>query len=102
MRQGAFAAGFILLCSAAIFGQSTNASLTFEVASVKTAPPLTIQSGVPHIGMGGGPGTNDPERFSFDYVNLKTILVSAFGVKNLQISGPAWLDTINNERYNIA
>ena len=72
------------------FGQS------FEVATVRPAPPIT--GGAVRIGIKGGPGTNDPGRVAYDGVTLKMLLQNAYGVKSYQISGPAWLDT---ERYDV-
>ncbi|MES1257383.1 MAG: TIGR03435 family protein [Acidobacteriota bacterium] len=43
--------------------------------------------------MGGGPGTPDPGRLSFQFVSLRMVLAKAWGVKSYQISGPAWLDS---------
>ena len=84
----------ISVCSLA-FAQK-DAALSFEVASVKPAPPLG--SGAVRIGMNGGPGTRDPGRATYDGVPLKMLLQNAYGVKPFQISGPDWLNT---ERYDI-
>jgi uncharacterized protein (TIGR03435 family) len=47
----------------------------------------------------GGPGTPDPGQITWSYASMKAMLLTAFDVKNYQITGPAWLDA---ERYNIA
>jgi uncharacterized protein (TIGR03435 family) len=70
--------------------------LEFEVASVKPAPPP--RENRVRISMAGGPGTPDPGRLNFEFVNLRMVLARAYGVKSYQISGPALLDS---ERFNI-
>jgi hypothetical protein len=80
----------------AAFGQAPEPKPTFEVASVKPAGPLPngggrSGSGTP-LGMRGGPGTPTPGQINYTYVTLKQVLLAAYGVKNYQISGPAWLD----------
>jgi uncharacterized protein (TIGR03435 family) len=49
-------------------------------------------------GPSGGPGTKDPGRIDYPNMNLKNLLMTAYDVKNYQISGPSWLDT---ERFDI-
>jgi uncharacterized protein (TIGR03435 family) len=68
----------------------------FEVASIKPAPPPS--GNLIRVGMAGGPGTPDPGRISYDFVNLRQVLARAYGVKAYQISGPSTLDS---ERFNI-
>jgi uncharacterized protein (TIGR03435 family) len=57
---------------------------TFEVASVK---PSTATNGRVVI-------KNDPGRISYSNIMLKRVLLDAYDVKNYQISGPDWLDTL--------
>ncbi len=64
---------------------------TFEVASVKRAPPPT------------GNGINssmrlDPGRLTCSNVSLKKLIYESYGVKDYQVSGPDWLGT---EIYDI-
>jgi uncharacterized protein (TIGR03435 family) len=47
----------------------------------------------------GGPGTTDPGQITWSGTTLKTLLATAYDVKQYQISGPTWLDS---ERYAIA
>jgi len=72
---------------------------TFEVASVKQSPPVPPAGGVYFGPPRGGPGTPDPEQITWTYALMKTVLMTAYDVKNYQINGPAWLDS---ERYDIA
>ncbi len=87
-------AGMFIAFSAA--AQTPN-QLTFEVASVKPAAPRSAQNGLP-VGIRGGPGTADPSQMTCGFAVMKELLMRAYGVKNIQISGPAWMDA---ERYDI-
>jgi uncharacterized protein (TIGR03435 family) len=46
----------------------------------------------------GGPGTKDPGRIRYSNLSLKWLLVTAYGVNDFQIEGPAWMET---ERFEI-
>jgi uncharacterized protein (TIGR03435 family) len=89
---------FVVACLA--HGQTGDKSLTFEAASVKPAePPTPDGRGMIMIqGPSGGPGTKDPGRIHYPYMNMKNILMNAYDVRNFQIVGPSWLDT---ERFDI-
>jgi len=80
-----------------IFAQTANSQLTFEVASVRPSAPVPPSGGVYFGPARGGPGTPDPGQITWSYATLKVMLLTAYDVKNYQISGPAWLDT---ERYD--
>ena len=68
---------------------ATTDELRFEVASVKPARSVSGR-----FTMNGGPGTSDPVRITYTNIMLRRILLSAYEVKNYQISGPGWLDTL--------
>ncbi|MGO9012389.1 MAG: TIGR03435 family protein [Bryobacteraceae bacterium] len=89
--------GLAVLPAAAVLAQTGPDKLTFEVASVKPATPLT--PGRMMITMHGGPGTSDPGQATFSNVTQRMLLAKAYGVQDYQISGPGWLDS---ERYEIA
>src|SRR5262249_3697028 len=93
-----FAAAAALACSTALcFAQTGNLQPSFEVASIKPAAPPSD----PHrimVGMRGGPGTPDPGQISYFNVTLRNVLMTAYDVKDYQISGPGWL---GSERYDI-
>jgi uncharacterized protein (TIGR03435 family) len=76
-------------------GHSADKAPAFEVASVKRSGPQSLRNS------DGGPGSNDPGRFSFTSAVLRDLLYRAYGVDDYQqqISGPAWIDS---ERYDIA
>ena len=83
----------LLTCCAA-YGQ------TFEVASIKPAsPPVPDGRGrIMIAGPSGGPGSKDPGRIRYPFINLRTLIMNAYDVKSFQIDGPAFLDT---ERFEL-
>lgn len=78
--------------------------LEFEVASVLPAGPLP--RGMTLGGrISGGPGTNDPERMTYEYVPFQQLIMSAYGVLRYQIRGPEWVtpsDLRGADRFNIS
>ncbi len=90
--QIASAIGVIVLSSFIAFGQSTPAAPTFEVASIKPAPPPTDGRLMVRMGEDGG-------RIDYTNVTLKDLLRKAYKVKDHQIVGPDWL---NSERYIVS
>jgi uncharacterized protein (TIGR03435 family) len=88
-----------ILFVAGALGFAQDGGLKFEVASVRPSPPIPANGGVYFGPPRGGPGTPDPEQIAWTYATLKSLLLTAYAVKNYQVNGPAWLDT---ERYDIA
>jgi uncharacterized protein (TIGR03435 family) len=74
--------------------QTSGAMLKFEVASVK---PASYGAGADGI-CRGGPGNGDPQRFTCRYVELKRIIVRAFGLRPFQIAAPDWTQ---NQRFDM-
>ena len=87
-----------LACSAV--AQTADPNLTFDVATVKPAPPPTSADGKRMIRMGpsGGPGTSDPGQINYQFMNLHQLIVLAYGVKNYQVTGPS---SIDSDRFEI-
>jgi uncharacterized protein (TIGR03435 family) len=83
--------------------ENNSGKLTFEVASVKPSggPARATRDGVPMTSWGtkGGPGTNDPTRWSCTYCDLAGRLPGAYGVKAYQLTYPSWM---NSERYDMS
>ena len=75
-----------LISAGALFAQVPAAGLSFEVASVKPAPPPT--NGMIKFQMGGDPGMVD-----YKNVSLKSVIAWAYEMKEFQVSGPGWLDS---------
>src|SRR5580658_7158857 len=89
--------GLCLVFTAFAFGQATQ-TLTFELASVKPSAPVPPNGGVYFAPPRGGPGTADPGQITWTYATLRGLLMTAYDVKEYQVSGPPWLNT---ERYDI-
>jgi uncharacterized protein (TIGR03435 family) len=80
------------------------ALLTASIATAQTGPQFDVASvkalttGGGRGGMKGGPGTDDPTRFSWPSATLQRLLVKAYDVNPDQISGPGW---ITEARYAV-
>ncbi len=96
MRRVELIAGVAFLACAA-FGQAAD-GLVFEVASVKPSPPVKPGDRVYFGPARGGPGTPDPGQITWTYARFLDLLMTAYDVKNYQISGPGWL---SDERYDV-
>jgi uncharacterized protein (TIGR03435 family) len=83
-----------LACAA--WAQTPDSQVVFEVASIKPAPPSNGQR--MFFGAKGGPGSQDPGRYSAENYTLLDLLVNAYGVDRYQVTGPDWL---GSERFNI-
>jgi hypothetical protein len=68
MRQAVIVA---LACGTA-WGQIPSSNPSFEVASVKPSGPQNVR------GSNGGPGTLDPERFTFSGAVLRDLVFNAY------------------------
>src|SRR5258706_8034367 len=66
---------------------ASQTPLSFEVASIKPAAPIT--DGRIQIGMGGDAG-----RINFSNVSVRDMLTQAYNVKDYQITGPDWLRSV--------
>jgi uncharacterized protein (TIGR03435 family) len=107
MRRAIFCALLVasVLLSCAGATQTTAATPSFEVATIKAAAPPTMKGSgdgnmriAMFMGKQGGPGTSDPGQITYSSVTPKSLMVAAYGVKSYQISGPSWMDT---ERFDI-
>jgi uncharacterized protein (TIGR03435 family) len=102
MRQ-ALSAAWLFLTGSCACAQLADSRPAFEVASVKvsdfrTALPMAAQ-GKLHIGMSGGPGTNEPGRFTCNLESLTDLILRAYGIKRYQLNKPTWFDS---QFYDIA
>jgi uncharacterized protein (TIGR03435 family) len=96
---------FVLSFLALVFGAGVAAAQTFEVASIKSAPPLDPQkilSGQQRVGMKVAGSNVDIESEA-----LPELLYQAFKVRPSQMKGPDWLNTtdplavLSAARFNI-
>src|ERR1051326_202466 len=97
MRQMIRIAAGISLAWAVAFGQAAE-NITFEVASVKPAPPPDPTGRVFFGPPRGGPGTSDPGQITWTNAALRNIVMTAYAVQTFQFLPPDWLQT---ERYDI-
>jgi uncharacterized protein (TIGR03435 family) len=88
--------GLLTAMAGLAIAQTDTSGPAFEAASVKVSAPLP--NGVMMIRMGGGPDSSDPGRITYTGVNLKALIAHAYGLKEFQVEGPAWLE---GERYDI-
>jgi uncharacterized protein (TIGR03435 family) len=83
--------------------QNPDGQPSFEVATVKPSPPPAAIKGTDRVmvmmGSRGGPGTNDPGRYTCNNCNLKMLMVQAYGVESYQLTIPSSMD---NERFDIS
>lgn len=88
--RAAWTLGFSLLLAAELaLGQGTAVLPAFEVASIKPAPPLSldaIRSGQLHVGI-----NVKGSRADFGFMSLADLLAYAYRVKPHQVSGPDWM-----------
>jgi uncharacterized protein (TIGR03435 family) len=82
----------LALIAISVFGQSKP---SFEVATVKPAAPLDQAKMIASLQGGKMPygATIDSRRAEYTYLDLKTLLTYAYGVKPYQITGPDWMAT---------
>jgi len=76
----------LIFVAAVAFSQTTP---TFEVASIKTAPPITpetFRNGPPHLGV-----KIDKAHADFGGMGLLALIAYAYRVKSYQVSGPDWM-----------
>jgi uncharacterized protein (TIGR03435 family) len=73
-----------LLACCAVYGQTPDPAIRFEVASVKAYGPREFQTGYPSIGCTGGPGTSDPGLFRCTEVTVEDLISRAFDLKPYQ------------------
>src|SRR5580704_8871831 len=87
--------GAWILAAGLAWGQAGQSGLSFEVASLKPAKPQSPRMS------DGGPGSHDPERYTFNGADLRDLIFTAYPLENYreQVSGPAWIDA---ERYDLA
>jgi uncharacterized protein (TIGR03435 family) len=86
----------IVLWSGAARGQSTDAPVAFEVASVKASPPPDGRG--MRVGCNGGPGSKDPGRITCTNMNLANLVTMAYGIAHYLLSG---LTIADSERFEI-
>jgi uncharacterized protein (TIGR03435 family) len=90
MMPAIVGASLLAIASCAAWAQTP--ALSFEVASVKPAAPSG--DGLVMRRMSGGPGSDDPGTLTLTNVPLKLMVVRAYDLKQYQVEGPDWIDSI--------
>lgn len=86
----------LTLCLAFTTFSLAQTKPTFEVATIKPAAPMDAAKMVAAMQAGGKMpiGANiDSHRAEYLYLDLKSLLTYAYGVKPYQITGPDWMST---------
>ncbi len=81
---------------AAAAPQAPAAKLEFDVATVRPSAPLDVQKLTADMQAGKMPNFGvhiNGSRAEYNYTTMKTLIASAFKVKEYQVTGPAWLAT---------
>src|ERR1017187_1413252 len=84
----AAAAAVAVLAAGWASGQSAPPLPQFEVASVKASPPPTDNLIMRRIGQ------PDPGMLNYGNATLKMLIARAYSVKDYQVSGPDWIDSL--------
>jgi uncharacterized protein (TIGR03435 family) len=95
MRIAASVSLAALFCGA-VWGQTADSSMTFEVASIKQSPPPDGRG--MRVGCPGGPGSKDPGRITCTNINVASLVQMAYGVAHYQLAGVSISDP---DRYEI-
>ena len=85
-----------LLVGGFMFGQTPAAAPTFEVATIRPAPPLNpamMMAGKMHVGM-----KIDAAKVDIGFMSINDLIVKAYDIKGYQLAGPDFLTT---ERFDI-
>ncbi|HLK50356.1 MAG TPA: TIGR03435 family protein [Bryobacteraceae bacterium] len=94
-RLSLWAASPILL--AASLSAQTTAAPSFEVATIKPAPPMDrarLAAGQVHVGL-----RTDAGRVDIGFFSLADLIRTAYRIKPYQLSGPEWL---SSQRWDVA
>lgn len=87
-----------LFVCGALYGQTADQALQFDVASVKAVPPPVGPNNGSSRGCFGGPGSSDPVRYTCANASVSLIVIQAYGLKPYQLRPPARTDTY---RFNV-
>jgi uncharacterized protein (TIGR03435 family) len=85
-----------LVCGVAC-SQPSDFTLTFEVASVKASPPRPV-NGPMRVGCTGGPGTNDPGRWTCQNMTVLNLISNAYNLRRYQQP----TDSFDADRWEVA
>lgn len=95
--RNTFAFFLTVFSAATVWGQASDAVISFEVASVKASLPADGR-GI-RVGCNGGPGTSDPSRITCTNMSRSNLVASAYGIAYYQLAGLSLADA---DRFDIA
>jgi len=81
---------------AGLLGQT--AGLVFDAASIKPSPPLDGSHGPIYVGSKGGPGTDDPGRYTCTFCDLSGLLSTAYDVPEYRLFST---DRLPADRFHV-
>ena len=70
----------------------------FEAASIGPSPPIDTSGGVVFFGPGGGPGTEDPARYSCNFCNLSELVSQAYDLPEYRVSS---VKRLPDDRFHV-
>ncbi len=85
----------LILLALTAFGQSDDAPIAFDAASIK---PFPEGQPIQFSGCQGGPGGGDPGRIDCQYMTLKMLVTRAYQMKSQEVFGPKWMEEAH---YNV-
>ena len=86
----------VLSALSACLGQTAGPS--FDAASIKISPPLDSSTGPIYVGWKGGPGTDDPGRYTCTFCDLASLVSQAYDVPEYRLVSP---DRLPRERFHV-
>jgi len=78
--------------SASTANAQPAATMTFEVATVRASAPLSSDQAISAGAVGRLGAHLDGMRAQYTYMTLKSLIITAYKVKDYQITGPDWLN----------
>ncbi len=107
MKRAMASAGLFSILACGMYGQNGGTVPEFDAVSVKPTTQEIPSAGMMagggrfsfRMGCSGGPGTDDPGRYTCTAANLRMLVTQAWGIENYRVFGPSTLDS---ERFDIA
>jgi uncharacterized protein (TIGR03435 family) len=81
---------------ACLLGQTAGPS--FDAASIKISPPLDSSRGPIYVGWKGGPGTDDPGRYTCTFCDVASLVSQAYDVPEYRLVSP---NRLPQERFHV-
>jgi uncharacterized protein (TIGR03435 family) len=79
-------------------GLLAQTSPAFDAASIKLSPPMDSRHGPIWVGAKGGPGTDDPGRYSCSFCTVSGLISDAYDVPDYRLASAIRLPT---DRFHV-